>query len=152
METETRAAMVDEFILRRWGNQMQYSELTRIPVMHSWPLCGYVSDYRLWPICIWHTCTLSAFGYVFFPFTNSSANRNDILINASHRRNYPHGCQLTMHRFSLSYSVHLPINRVLFQHPHNGNYWTTHLLWFEYAVQPTIISLEISYNAVIQTL
>ena len=67
METETRAAMVDEFILRRWGNQMQYSELTRIPVMHSWPLCGYVSDYRLWPICIWHTCTLSAFGYVFFP-------------------------------------------------------------------------------------
>ena len=37
METETRAAMVGEFILRRWGNQMQYSELTRIPVMHSCP-------------------------------------------------------------------------------------------------------------------
>ena len=35
-------------------------------------------------ICFW---------LCFFPFTNSSANRNDILINASHRRNYPYGCQ-----------------------------------------------------------
>ena len=96
-------------------------------------------------ICFW---------LCFFPFTSSSANRNDILINASLPDVTIHmdAKELTMHHFSLSYSVRLPIHRVLFQHPHNGNYWTIHLLWFEYAVQPTIISLEISYNAVIQTL
>ena len=90
METETRAAMVDEFILRRWGNQMQYSELTRIPVMHSWPLCFRLQTVTDLYMAHMHTI---CFWLCFFPFTNSSANRNDILINASHRRNYPYGCQ-----------------------------------------------------------
>ena len=94
---------------------------------------------------------------MFFSFTNSSANRNDILINASHRRNYPYGCQRIDNApfFSviLSPFAHSPCSLSTSQQWKWLNY-TPSLVWICCATNNHFISnqLQCSYTNSLQSI